>query len=206
MSQPLSNLGRRLRPGAWLLIGLAALYAVGLRLATVHHDWLANFAMVGALALFAGARLRLPWACLVTLAVMAVSNALLYWWRDFDEVYRPRYFSPGAMLIDGSFLLYVLLGWAARHTESPWRVGGLAVAGSTQFYLITNFGAWLGQALPYSYTPEGLLSCYVAALPFYGRTLMSDLVFTGVLFGAHAILSRTVFPTERVVRPEGATV
>jgi hypothetical protein len=203
--QSTGGTGRRLQPGVWLLIGLAALYATVFRLATDHHPWLANFAMVGALALFAGARLRLPWACLVTLAVMAVSDALLYWWRDFEVIYRPSYLS-GVSLGYVSFLVYVLLGRALRHTGSPWRIGGLALAGSVQFFLISNFGAWLAQALPYGYTFQGLVDCYVSALPFFRGTLIGDLVFTGVLFGAHALLSRTVFPAERVTRPEGATV
>jgi hypothetical protein len=202
MTQP--SLAGRLQPGVWLLIGLAALYAALFRLATDHHPWLANFAMVGALALFAGARLGLPWACLVTLAVMAVSDALLYWWRNFEEIYRPSYLS-GVPLGYLSFLVYVLLGRALWHTESPWRIGGLALAGSVQFFLITNFGAWLSQALPYGYTLQGLLNCYIAGLPFFFRgTLVSDLFFTGVLFGAHALLSHTVFPAERVARPQEA--
>ena len=45
------------------------------------------------------------------------------------------------------------------------------------------------------------------ALPFWLKgTLLSDLVFTGGLFGLHAVLSRAVFPAERLapVRVEDA--
>jgi hypothetical protein len=42
-----------------------------------------------------------------------------------------------------------------------------------------------------------LLSCYVAAIPFFGRTLASDLIFTAVMFGLYAWLSRTVAARER---------
>jgi hypothetical protein len=36
----------------------------------------------------------------------------------------------------------------------------------------------------------GLFECYSAAIPFWGRTLAGDLVFTAVLFGLHASISR----------------
>jgi hypothetical protein len=36
------------------------------------------------------------------------------------------------------------------------------------------------------------------AIPYFGRTLVSDLLYTGVLFGLHAWLSRTVYKPERV--------
>jgi hypothetical protein len=38
----------------------------------------------------------------------------------------------------------------------------------------------------------GLAECFSAAIPFWGRTLAGDLLFTAVLFGLHAVLSRRV--------------
>jgi hypothetical protein len=69
---------------------------------------------------------------------------------------------------------------------------------SLQFFLISNFGAWLGHLAIYPYTLGGLVSCYIAAIPFYGRTLASDLLYSAALFGLHAWLSRTVARSERV--------
>ena len=34
------------------------------------------------------------------------------------------------------------------------------------------------------------MECYVAALPFWGRTLAGDLFFSGALFGIYALLAR----------------
>ena len=71
--------------------------------------------------------------------------------------------------------------------------------GSLQFFLLTNLGVWLvGDGHLYPRTPAGLMACYVAALPFFGRTLAADLGYATVLFGLHAWLSRRVFPAERV--------
>jgi len=50
----------------------------------------------------------------------------------------------------------------------------------------------------YPHTLAGVINCYAAGIPFYWRTLASDIVFSGVLFGLHSVLSRTVVRLERV--------
>jgi hypothetical protein len=42
------------------------------------------------------------------------------------------------------------------------------------------------------------MQCYIAAIPMYGRTVASDLLYSGALFGLHAWLSRMVARSERV--------
>jgi hypothetical protein len=43
-----------------------------------------------------------------------------------------------------------------------------------------------------------LALCFTQAIPFFGRTLAGDLVYSGILFGLHAWLSRTLRNAERV--------
>ena len=96
-----------------------------------------------------------------------------------------------------SVLISVWLGRRLRNTESISRIAAVTVVNSIQFFLITNFGSWLWfQAYPR--TAAGLASCYVAAIPFFGWTLASDILYTGVLFGLYAWLSRTVATGERI--------
>ena len=45
-----------------------------------------------------------------------------------------------------------------------------------------NFGVWLGSDF-YPQTAEGLIACYVAALPFFGNTLVSTVAFSGLFYG-----------------------
>ena len=85
-----------------------------------------------------------------------------------------------------------------RRTESPWKIAGVTVLGGLSFFLVTNYLSWVGKSLPYPDTLAGLLESYWMALPFYRGTFISDLVFSGALFGAHAILSRVYFLAERV--------
>lgn len=54
-----------------------------------------------------------------------------------------------------------------------------ALIGAFIFYIITNFGVWsLGS---YGYSLKGLLECYTLAIPFFGHTLISTLVFSVVI-------------------------
>ena len=47
------------------------------------------------------------------------------------------------------------------------------------FFIITNFGVWtLGS---YGYTFEGLITCYILAIPFFGNTLISSFVYSMVI-------------------------
>jgi hypothetical protein len=62
------------------------------------------------------------------------------------------------------------------------RISG-ALLGACLFYIITNFGVWsLGS---YGYTFEGLITCYTLALPFFGYTLISTFIFSGVVEGIY---------------------
>jgi hypothetical protein len=51
------------------------------------------------------------------------------------------------------------------------------------FFVVTNFGVWTSGY--YSYTVEGLITCYIAAIPFFHMTLLGTIVYTGVFFVIH---------------------
>jgi Family of unknown function (DUF6580) len=184
------------------------LYATAFRLVDDHYR-LVNLAAVGALALFVGARLRSNWLTFVVpLAVLVASDWLLWWQHEYDSIYHPL---NSFALNYACYVAYVLLGMTLRQTESPWRIGLAALAGSVLFFLLSNGVAWLIQhpgnetiPLPFRYERSfaGLMTAYANGLPFFRGTLASDLIFTGAVFGAHAVLARTVFPAERVTQPQ----
>jgi len=175
------------KPMTLALAGLAVVVAATSVLPPDVRPW--NFAALGALALFAAARLRFSLALLVFAAALAVKEVGVYLQFGF----RPN---PATW---ACYAGYLALGWALlRKTESPFWIGGTAIGGSLLFFLTTNFGAWVGQTLPYGYSLEGLMNCYAAGIPFYRGTCIGDLAFSAALFGAHAVLSRAYFPAERV--------
>src|ERR1044071_807152 len=166
-----------MRPMAIALVVLGGLIRATQRL---------NFAPVGALSLFAGARLRGWQAYLLPLALMAVTDPLL------------GGYSIATPLVYGSFLISVWIGARLRDSENPAWIGAAAAAGSVQFFLITNFGSWVAMHNDYPRTLGGILQSYAAGLPFFWRTLSSDLFYAAVFFGLHAWLSRAVARRERV--------
>ncbi|MBV8553256.1 MAG: hypothetical protein JOY54_18310 [Acidobacteriaceae bacterium] len=144
-----------------------------------------NFAPVGGLALFGGARLRGWQAYAVPVLAMLVTDPILSHMAGYSA------YSWASLVIYSCFLINVSLGRLfLRKSSNPVRIASVALAGSLQFFLITNFFVWLGSVTLYPHTSAGLFECYVAALPFFGRTVLSDLFYTGVLFSAHALLSR----------------
>ena len=58
------------------------------------------------------------------------------------------------------------------------RISG-ALIGACIFFLITNFGVWSFGS--YGYDLNGLISCFTLALPFFGYTLISTLLFSAVI-------------------------
>jgi hypothetical protein len=82
----------------------------------------------------------------------------------------------------------ILIGLSAKFflKSKLTRIMG-ALIGSIFFFVITNFGVWsLGS---YGYTIEGLMACYVLALPFFGNTLVSTIIFSAII---EVILERKI--------------
>ena len=71
----------------------------------------------------------------------------------------------------------IFIGLTSKFFRSRiyFRISG-ALIGACLFFLITNFGVWsMGY---YGYTLEGLASCYILAIPFFGNTLVSTLLYS----------------------------
>jgi hypothetical protein len=136
-----------------------------------------NMTSVTAVALFGGAYLsdrRL--AFLVPLTALFLSDIVLGFYHHMEVVYS-------------SFALIVCIGlWLQTH-RTALNVAGAAVASSVLFFLTTNFGVWLFDSL-YPRTLDGLIACYVAAIPFFRNTLQGDVLYTVMLFGGFALLER----------------
>ena len=161
------------------LIVLMALVASAALARWIPHP--PNFTPIGAMALFGGACVadrRL--ALLLPLAALFLSDLFLGLHILIPVVY-------------GSFALNVLLGRWLHSRRTVINTAAVTLAGSVQFFVVTNFACWL---LWYPHTVEGLVACYLAAIPFCHNTLLGDAVFATALFGTLAIVERG-FPVLR---------
>jgi hypothetical protein len=179
------------RPSHPFLAATLALLAGLLRL--FPHPW--NFAPMGAIGIFAGARLR-GWPGLALPVGVAVLTDLVLWMK------YPEY-PPFQWFTYLSYILCGLLGRTVQTSSSPWKIVGLGLLSSIVFFVITNFGAWLLWTDTYpDRSLSGLLQAYVAGIPFYRGTFFGDLIYTPVLFGAYALLTHWLVRTAPVPQAE----
>jgi hypothetical protein len=148
-----------------------------------------NATPVGSLSLFGGARLRWWQAIPITIVAMVVSDWLLWLWRG-NEPFNPWVY--------GSFLINILLGAVLIRRGTLWCVGAGSVLGSVQFYLLTNLGMLFHPQSIYPRTLSGLMDSYIMGLPFFGNTLIGDLIFAIAIFGSYELLAKRVFIGGRV--------
>ena len=162
-----------------LLALVLILLAAGLRIAP--HPW--NFTPVGAMAVFGGAAIKdRRLALLFPLLALFVGDIFIGFHKLIPIVYA-------------SFLINVAIGLYLRDRRTVTRISLATLAGAFQFFLITNFAVWqfLGG---YPHTASGLLTCYIAGIPFFWNTLAGDALYATLLFASFALAER-LFPALR---------
>ncbi len=149
-----------------------------------------NASVIGALAIFAAARLGFLSGLVLAALAIVLKDVCLYFTTHWWEPY------PLSWVYFGG---YAVLGWVfLRKSVSVSRAAATGLGASLLFFLVSNAVSWVEQAYPYGYSLQGLLDCYAAGIPFFRGTLIGDVGFTVALFGAHAVLSRVWFPLEQV--------
>jgi len=146
-----------------------------------------NFTPIAAIALFGGAVLsNKKWAVGIPLLAMLVSD----WIIGFHSL---------VPLIYGSFIAIVLLGGYLSERRRLLPIALASSGAAVFFFVVSNFGVWTLGIL-YPRTLEGLLACYVAALPFFQNTLLGTLFYSALLFGGLHVLERGL-PRLRETQP-----
>lgn len=158
---------------------LIVLAAVAARLAP-HPP---NFSPVFAALLFGGACLKKRDSIWYPVALLAASDLVLT-----VGVFGMHFGWTDALGWLG-FAAVALLGWWLRDRITVGRVLAASLAGPAVFFLISNFTVWLS-GLMYPLTWGGLVACYVAAIPFFGNSLLAGVLFSGVLFGGYEFYRR----------------
>lgn len=133
-----------------------------------------NFTPIAAIALFAGAQFTDKRAAfLVPVASLFLSDLILGLHRLIPLIYL-------------TFCLIVCIGFVLRRRHGAVPIATGALISAVLFFALTNFGVWLLGNL-YPKTVPGLVECYMAAIPFFWNTLLSDLFYSTLLFGGIAL-------------------
>ena len=89
----------------------------------------------------------------------------------FIGFHNTIFFTIGSIGLIGLSSLYLKNSLVLRMTG--------VLMGAILFYIVTNFGVWSSGV--YGYNFEGLIDCYTLALPFFGNTLVSTLLFSFII-------------------------
>jgi len=138
-----------------------------------------NLTPITAIALFSGAYFaQKKFAFLLPLLLMVFTDAFVG-------------FHQHVLVIYFAFFLIVLVGFWLKSHRSPLKIAGATLFSSVLFFVTTNFGVWsLGTMYPNTW--QGLVTCYVAAIPFFQNMLMGDILYVSVLFGGFSLLERGI--------------
>ena len=138
-----------------------------------------NIAAVTGVTLVAGHALRNVWlALLVPIAAMALADVVLGWY-------------PGVLATYAGMAAGVFIARGLLAPLSAPRLIVTTLLASVAFFVLSNLGTWLEGW--YGYTFEGLIACFVAAIPFWQNSLIADFVSTALAFGVF-LLARRALP------------
>ena len=140
-----------------------------------------NFAPIAAMALFGGAFFaskRLAFG--IPLGAMLLSDIALGWLSNTGLGFHST--QP---VVYATFVVTVCLGFLLRTRRGVVRVGTMSLVASVLFFVTTNLAVWAG-GVYYAKTLTGLLTCFVAAIPFFHNTVLGDACYVTLMFGAMA--------------------
>jgi hypothetical protein len=146
----------------------------------------ANFAPIGAIALFSALYLPKRYALIAPLLAMFFSDMIIgfYTWQTVVSVYV-------------GFVLTGMIGLWVRERKSFATVLGGTLLGSVLFFLLTNGAVWAFDKM-YPLNFSGLMQSYTMAIPFFKSSVMGDLFYTGVLVGGMEIIQHLIRHPHRV--------
>ncbi len=145
-----------------------------------------NFSPMVGMAIFAGATFAdKRFAFALPVCAMLLSDIMF-------EVFNiaPGFWGLGQAVGYGIFALITILAFTMKKVTTI-KVIGYSLVSSVVFFLLSNLSFFLIDNPVYhmySQNAQGLLDCYVNALPFFRTSLIADLVYSGVLFGAYYLL------------------
>ncbi len=168
--------------------------STGFQMSGLGYLW--GFAPTWAACLFCGAMFRNRWLAVGVPLFAQVLGDAAYWAiseqfsQGFGIVQMTNYVIIAALTVAGMFL---------PRTPSAPRLGGMCIGAALVHFVLSNFIVWLAP-LPthinmpaYPLSLEGLVSCYVMALPFLPASLLGTLAYG---YGLFALLGPVQVPAD----------
>ena len=130
-----------------------------------------NFTPIIAVAIISSYFFKnLNFSLIILLIAMLISDLFIGFYENVFFVY-------------GSLLLITFIFHKISKKINFKNLFVFSFAGSLIFFIISNFGVWiLGSPgldnIPYDKTLNGLIECYILAIPYFGNTFISTVIFS----------------------------
>ena len=179
----MENGNTKLKDAKPLAAAMIILIGVVGRFVLINYVGIPNFEIITALALISGIYLGGVYTILVPLSIIFLSDLaignnyiFIFTWTAFMFIGLFGYLYGKLRITKNNFSKRLL------------EVMGLSIGSSMFFYLYTNFGWWLMSGM-YPHTIEGLVQCYIVAIPFFKNNLIGNLIFvpTAIYTASRAI-------------------
>jgi len=180
----------------YMLAYLFVVLAVLLRVTAGTGVFATNgFGLVGASLLFFGSRMPRKYFW-IPAALLIASDVYLNL-----RVYQIP-FAMDQYVMLAWYFVPCLMGTLLRDRVKPLNVLGAGLGTGVGFYLVSNFSVWAFGNIAYARNFSGLIECYTKAIPFFRNGIISDVLFSAVLFGIGALAAQT----ERAFASKSAAV
>jgi hypothetical protein len=190
-----------------VVIVLMILVAAVLRVLSSGHVLapITNLNPTGAIALFGGCYFRDKLkAYLVPLSVLLLSDVVLM--HVFFSKFSTGFLYSGWIWVYAAFALMVMIG----HLIKKVNVGSVvlaAIGAAAVHWLVADFGSWLGGCTDittgglYPHNAQGLMKCYILAIPYMKNMLIGNLIYSALLFGGFELLQRRYPRLQSTIQP-----
>ena len=155
-----------------------------------------NFSPIIGMAIFSGAVIKdRRLAFVLPILSMFLSDVMF-------ELFNiaPGFWGWGQLVGYGILALITILAFNLKKINVV-SVVGYSLASSVIFYILSNLSFFIfDNPIYHTYTSDakGFMQCYIQALPFFKTSLIADLVYSGVLFGAYYLVNQYVIKKQVV--------
>ena len=148
-----------------------------------------NFSPMAAIGLFGAAHFAKKWqAFFIPLIGIWISDLVINNYVYSSSSSNFVWFYSGFYWQYISYILIIFAGlFIFNRGISLTKTFGGMISSSGIFFFVSNFGVWAG-GIMYPKNFGGLINCYAAGVPFIHNTIISDVLFTTVLFGTYYLL------------------
>ena len=131
-----------------------------------------NITPITSLALFSGLMFQRRWlSILIPLVAMFLSDMVL----GFGMI---------SLWVYTAFVMVTMLGWVLKQMNAK-----SIFLSSLIFFIVSNFGVWF---MEYPHTIEGLTTCYTLAIPFFGYSIVGDLMWGYIIKHSHKLVESKI--------------